>query len=188
MPIGVWALSYVSVDILSGLVAFMLILYGGYLRLVNLPLITGNIQLDSMIGAIGGFLGDLRLSGAIPLWFAMRDMTKQDTRAIFVTIYYCFHAIVLAFRGAYQKTQFIISHRHTCCDTISSYWVKVIQAAFHKPIPAPANRNHIIVRFGNGLSYLCLLSVCIDNRASCFAHLPARDLSSRDMPALQACL
>ena len=60
VPIGVWALSYVSVDILSGLIAFMLILYGGYFASrKNLPLIKGRIHGDSTLGRLAA-LGGLR--------------------------------------------------------------------------------------------------------------------------------
>ena len=128
VPIGVWALSYVSVDILSGLVAFMLILYGGYFASrKNLPLIKGQYPwLDSTVGGIGGFLGGLAaLSGAIPtMWFAMRDMTKQDTRAILQ----CYNftllllaAIVLAFRGAYQKDTILLSAIAIPVATLSAH-------------------------------------------------------------------
>ena len=86
VPIGVWALSYVSVDMLRILVALLLVLYGGYFTIrAELPQLKGRfVGLDMLIGFIGGVLGGLAaLSGALPtMWYAMRAISKEHTRAI----------------------------------------------------------------------------------------------------------
>ena len=114
VPFGVVALSFVSVDILKLLVAFMLLLYGGYFTArANLPQLAGHFpKFDMLIGLIGGLLGGLAaLSGALPtMWLAMRDMDKQTTR----TILQCYNLTLLSVttallwaNGAYAGTTII---------------------------------------------------------------------------------
>lgn len=86
VPLGVWALSFVNVEVLRLLVAVILLVYGCYFLLQsNISLIKGHFPvLDMMIGAIGGVLGGLAaLSGAMPtMWLAMRDFDKPTTRTV----------------------------------------------------------------------------------------------------------
>ena len=99
-PIGVWALSYVSVDMLRALVAVLLVFYGGYFTLrADLPQIKGRfVGLDIAIGFVGGVLGGLAaLSGALPtMWYAMRALSKQNTRAILQCYNFTLLSVTLA--------------------------------------------------------------------------------------------
>ena len=111
VPIGVWALSYISVDMLRLIVAVLLLLYGGYFSLrATLPRITGAFPVtDAVIGAVGGLLGGMGgLSGALPtMWLAMRDFEKHDARAILqaynmTLLFIAF--LVLIYNNAYDET------------------------------------------------------------------------------------
>lgn len=116
VPMGIWALVYLSADHLRILVAALLLVYGGYFSTrAELPRLKGRfVVIDALVGFIGGFLGGLAaLSGALPtMWYAARDREKQDTR----TILQCYNltlltlaGILLAIKGAYTAETLYLS-------------------------------------------------------------------------------
>ena len=86
IPLGVAALTIVPAEVLKGMIAGFLILYGGFFAFRSaLPHIDRPTPvLDSVIGFLGGLLGGAAsLSGALPtMWCAMRPWSKAETRAV----------------------------------------------------------------------------------------------------------
>ena len=108
IPLGVWSLSLINVQALKLIIAFFLILYGGYFSLrTRLPKIRERTPLiDAAVGFIGGVLGGAAsLSGALPtMWCSLRGWPKMETRAVlqpynFVVL--SLTGIMLALGGAY---------------------------------------------------------------------------------------
>ena len=85
MPLGYGLLQELDVDVLSMLVAVLMLAYGGYFSLrQTLPAITGNwYSVDAGVGFLGGILGAMAgLSGALPsMWIALRPWPKEEQRA-----------------------------------------------------------------------------------------------------------
>ena len=86
IPLGMAALTIVPAEVLKGMIAGFMILYGGFFAFRSaLPHIDRPIPvLDSVIGFLGGLLGGAAsLSGALPtMWCAMRPWSKAETRAV----------------------------------------------------------------------------------------------------------
>ncbi|MFK7879627.1 sulfite exporter TauE/SafE family protein [Roseobacter sp.] len=109
IPIGVASLKQIDVSVLKYLIAFFLILYGGFFTLRrNLPKIERPTPLvDMIVGFFAGiFGGAASLSGALPtMWCAMRAWPKYETRAVlqpFNVIVLASTAAMLAWDGAYH--------------------------------------------------------------------------------------
>jgi hypothetical protein len=86
IPLGMAALTIVPAEVLKGMIAGFMILYGGFFAFRSaLPHIDRPTPvLDSVIGFLGGLLGGAAsLSGALPtMWCAMRPWSKAETRAV----------------------------------------------------------------------------------------------------------
>ncbi|MEM6971597.1 MAG: sulfite exporter TauE/SafE family protein [Pseudomonadota bacterium] len=110
IPVGVAALSVLDARMLTLVVAFFLILYGGYFSLRStLPRIEGERPVaDMAVGLMGGILGGAAsLSGALPtMWCSMRPWPKAEIRAVlqpYNVVILSLTAAALALRGAYTK-------------------------------------------------------------------------------------
>ncbi|MGC3937388.1 sulfite exporter TauE/SafE family protein [Roseobacter sp. EG26] len=109
IPLGIASLKQIDASVLKLLIAFFLILYGGFFTLRrNLPKIDRPTPLiDCVVGFFAGILGGAAsLSGALPtMWCAMRAWPKVETRAVlqpFNVTVLSLTAVLLAFNGAYQ--------------------------------------------------------------------------------------
>jgi uncharacterized membrane protein YfcA len=114
VPLGVYSLQLINVTALKLLIAFFLILYGGYFTLrANLPKIEDRTPLiDGTVGFAGGILGGAAsLSGALPtMWCSMRGWPKYEIRAVLQPYNVVILAMtmgMLALNGAYH-TQTLI--------------------------------------------------------------------------------
>lgn len=110
IPLGVASLKQIDVSLLKLLVAFFLILYGGFFTLRRtLPKIDHPTPLiDCTVGFLGGVLGGAAsLSGALPtMWCSMRAWPKYETRAVlqpFNVAVLSLTALMLAWNGAYHR-------------------------------------------------------------------------------------
>lgn len=108
IPLGVWSLHLIDVTMLKLVIAFFLILYGGYFTVrTQLPNIhTSTPVLDASVGFLGGVLGGAAsLSGALPtMWCSMRGWPKMETRAVlqpYNFVILSLTGVMLAFGGAY---------------------------------------------------------------------------------------
>ncbi|ABG32436.1 sulfite exporter TauE/SafE family protein [Roseobacter denitrificans] len=110
VPLGVWSLHLIDVSLLKLVIAFFLILYGGYFTWrSNLPKIRAKTPvIDATVGFSGGVLGGAAsLSGALPtMWCSIRGWPKMETRAVLqpynMVILTC-AAVMLGLRGAYTS-------------------------------------------------------------------------------------
>ena len=114
IPFGVWSLQLINVSALKLLIAFFLILYGGYFSFRGkLPRIAHSTPLiDGTVGLAGGVLGGAAsLSGALPtMWCAMRGWPKQEIRAVlqpYNVVILALTAVMLALNGAYHERTLI---------------------------------------------------------------------------------
>ncbi|WP_299736678.1 sulfite exporter TauE/SafE family protein [uncultured Roseobacter sp.] len=110
IPLGVASLKQIDVSVLKYLIAFFLILYGGFFTFRrNLPKIDRPTPfIDCTIGFCAGILGGAAsLSGALPtMWCSMRAWPKYETRAVlqpFNVAVLALTALVLAWGGAYHQ-------------------------------------------------------------------------------------
>ncbi|WP_299829684.1 sulfite exporter TauE/SafE family protein [uncultured Roseobacter sp.] len=110
IPLGVASLKQIDVTALKLLVAFFLILYGGFFTLRRtLPKIDHPTPImDCSVGFLGGVLGGAAsLSGALPtMWCSMRAWPKYETRAVlqpFNVTVLALTAVMLAWNGAYHR-------------------------------------------------------------------------------------
>lgn len=108
VPLGVWSLHLIDVSMLKMVIAFFLILYGGYFTWRStLPQIRERTPLiDASVGFCGGVLGGAAsLSGALPtMWCSIRGWPKMETRAVlqpFNMIILAGTAVMLGLRGAF---------------------------------------------------------------------------------------
>ena len=108
IPLGLMLLSIVNADALKIVIAFFLILYGGFFSLRrSLPNLTHPTPgIDAVVGFLSGVLGGAAsLSGALPtMWCSMRPWTKEETRAVlqpFNAAVLSLTTLMLALRGAY---------------------------------------------------------------------------------------
>ncbi|MBW4710034.1 sulfite exporter TauE/SafE family protein [Roseobacter sp. YSTF-M11] len=114
IPLGIASLKQIDASVLKLLIAFFLILYGGFFTLRRtLPKINHPTPImDCCVGFLAGILGGAAsLSGALPtMWCAMRAWPKVETRAVlqpFNVTVLALTAIMLAFNGAYQTRTLI---------------------------------------------------------------------------------
>jgi uncharacterized membrane protein YfcA len=114
VPLGVYSLQLINVTALKVLIAFFLILYGGYFSLrATLPKINNRTPwIDGTVGLIGGILGGAAsLSGALPtMWCSMRGWPKYEIRAVlqpYNVIILAMTMVMLAFGGAYHQQTLI---------------------------------------------------------------------------------
>ena len=110
VPLGVWSLHLIDVSVLKLVIAFFLILYGGYFTWrSNLPKIRERTpRIDTAVGFAGGVLGGAAsLSGALPtMWCSIRGWPKMETRAVlqpFNMVILTGTAVMLGLRGAYTS-------------------------------------------------------------------------------------
>lgn len=110
IPAGLYALAYVDGDLMKLAVGGFLLLYGAFFTFRSeLPdMRRPPLAADAAVGLAGGFLGAVAgLSGALPtMWLAMRNLRKEETRAIlqpFNLIILAISAIGLALQGAYVR-------------------------------------------------------------------------------------
>ncbi len=85
LPIGVALLQIVDSTALKVLVGVLLLTYGGWLSLREIPRMTVQSPWwDRLVGFLGGVLGGMAgLSGALPmLWCVLRAWPKAQTRAV----------------------------------------------------------------------------------------------------------
>ncbi|AEI93520.1 sulfite exporter TauE/SafE family protein [Roseobacter litoralis] len=108
VPLGVWSLHLIDVSVLKLVIAFFLILYGGYFTWrSNLPKIREKTPIiDATVGFCGGVLGGAAsLSGALPtMWCSVRGWPKMETRAVlqpFNLVILAGTAVMLGLRGAF---------------------------------------------------------------------------------------
>lgn len=109
IPLGVSALQLINVDMLKLVIAFFLILYGGYFSARSqLPKIAHRTPVvDVGIGFAGGFLGGAAaLSGALPtMWCALRGWSKSEVRAVlqpYNMVILGLTGVTLAWNGAFD--------------------------------------------------------------------------------------
>jgi uncharacterized membrane protein YfcA len=114
IPLGVYSLQLINVSALKLLIAFFLILYGGYFSFRGkLPRIAHSTPvIDGTVGLAGGILGGAAsLSGALPtMWCAMRGWPKQEIRAVlqpYNVVILALTALMLALNGAYHEETLI---------------------------------------------------------------------------------
>ena len=110
IPLGVASLRQLDVSSLKLLIAFFLILYGGFFTLRRtLPRIDRPTPIiDCGVGFLAGVLGGAAsLSGALPtMWCSMRAWPKYETRAVlqpFNVTVLALTAAMLAWNGAYHR-------------------------------------------------------------------------------------
>lgn len=110
IPLGVASLRQIDPGTLKLLIAFFLILYGGFFTLRrNLPQIDRPTPVvDCGVGFVAGVLGGAAsLSGALPtMWCSMRAWPKFETRAVlqpFNVAVLGLTAVMLAWNGAYHS-------------------------------------------------------------------------------------
>lgn len=110
IPMGIASLKQIDVSVLKYLIAFFLILYGGFFTFRrNLPKIDRPTpMIDMIVGFFGGVLGGAAsLSGALPtMWCSMRAWPKYETRAVlqpFNVMVLGLTAVLLAWDGAYNE-------------------------------------------------------------------------------------
>ncbi|MDW3225403.1 MAG: sulfite exporter TauE/SafE family protein [Paracoccaceae bacterium] len=109
IPLGIASLKQIDVSVLKYLIAFFLILYGGFFTFRrNLPKFENPTPvIDMIVGFFGGVLGGAAsLSGALPtMWCSMRAWPKYETRAVlqpFNVMVLGLTAIMLAWDGTYD--------------------------------------------------------------------------------------
>lgn len=109
IPLGVASLKQIDPSVLKLLIAFFLILYGGFFTLRRtLPRIDRPTPVvDCTVGFFAGILGGAAsLSGALPtMWCSMRAWPKYETRAVlqpFNVTVLGLTALMLAWNGAYH--------------------------------------------------------------------------------------
>lgn len=111
IPLGAHLLAYINSTMLTTLVAFFLIVYGGFFSFRrHLPNLTRNTPiLDASIGFSGGILGAVAgMSGALPTMLcSMRPWPKIKQRSIlqpFNFIILGVSTLMLAFKGGYPPS------------------------------------------------------------------------------------
>ena len=85
LPVGVALLQIVDSTVLKVLVGVLLLTYGGWFSLREIPRLTVQSSWwDRLVGFLGGVLGGMAgLSGALPmLWCVLRGWPKAQTRAV----------------------------------------------------------------------------------------------------------
>ncbi len=109
IPIGLSLLHRIDAKLLTLVIAFFLLLYGGYFSLRRgLPTLARPTPLiDAVVGFLGGILGAIAgLSGALPtIWCSLRDWPKAERRALlqpYNVIILGLSAILLAVQGGYD--------------------------------------------------------------------------------------
>ncbi|MCV3273057.1 sulfite exporter TauE/SafE family protein [Roseobacter sinensis] len=109
IPLGIASLKQIDVSMLKLLIAFFLILYGGFFTLRRtLPRIDRPTPvIDCTVGFFSGVLGGAAsLSGALPtMWCSMRAWPRYETRAVlqpFNVTVLGLTAAMLAWNGAYH--------------------------------------------------------------------------------------
>ncbi|WP_338469253.1 hypothetical protein ROLI_016500 [Roseobacter fucihabitans] len=109
IPLGVASLKQIDVSVLKYVIAFFLILYGGFFTFRrNLPKIDRPTPvIDMIVGFFGGILGGAAsLSGALPtMWCSLRGWPKFETRAVlqpFNVVVLALTAVMLAWGGAFH--------------------------------------------------------------------------------------
>ncbi|MEP2639412.1 sulfite exporter TauE/SafE family protein [Roseobacter sp.] len=114
IPIGVASLKQIDVSVLKLLIAFFLILYGGFFSLRRtLPKIDRPTPvIDCTVGFFSGiFGGAASLSGALPtMWCSMRAWPRYETRAVlqpFNVTVLALTAAMLAWNGVYHRQTLI---------------------------------------------------------------------------------
>ncbi|WP_300061429.1 sulfite exporter TauE/SafE family protein [uncultured Roseobacter sp.] len=114
IPLGVVSLQQIDVSMLKILIAFFLILYGGFFSLRRtLPQIDRPTpMIDCTVGFCAGILGGAAsLSGALPtMWCSMRAWPRYETRAVlqpFNVAVLGLTAIMLIWAGAYHRQTLI---------------------------------------------------------------------------------
>ena len=115
IPLGLMLLSIVNADALKIVIAFFLILYGGFFSLRrSLPNLTHPTPgIDAVVGFLSGVLGGAAsLSGALPtMWCSMRPWTKEETRAVlqpFNAAVLSLTTLMLVLRGAYTVETLVL--------------------------------------------------------------------------------
>ncbi len=108
IPIGIRLLAYINATVLTTMVAFFLIVYGGFFSFrKHLPNLTRETPvLDSTIGFCGGILGAVAgMSGALPTMLcSMRPWSKMKQRSVlqpFNFIILGLSTLLLAWNGGY---------------------------------------------------------------------------------------
>lgn len=106
VPLGVWALGYVSPDIFRTTIALLLITYGIWMLVRPNTSIgaAGGKLADSAVGLAGGFLGGFAgLSGLAPtIWVGLRGWAKDTQRGVyqpFVVIMHALGIVIFAVSG-----------------------------------------------------------------------------------------
>lgn len=109
IPLGVASLKQIDVSVLKYMIAFFLMLYGGFFSFRRtLPKIEHPTPLiDMCVGFLGGVLGGAAsLSGALPtMWCSMRAWPKYETRGVlqpFNVTVLALTAVMLAWGGAFH--------------------------------------------------------------------------------------
>lgn len=115
IPIGLHLLSLIDAGTLKLIIAGFMLAYGGFFLIRrDLPSLSApSPMIDVAVGGVGGALGAMAgLSGALPtMWLAMRDWTKEQTRAVLqpynLTIL-GISALLLAWDGAYDRQTLLL--------------------------------------------------------------------------------
>ncbi len=99
VPVGAFALGYVSPDLFRKTVAVFLIFYGFWMLLrphTSVGEYGGKVA-DSMIGFVGGFMGGFAgLSGLMPtIWAGMRGWPRNTQRGVYQPFVVAMHALTI---------------------------------------------------------------------------------------------
>ncbi len=114
IPVGLQLLAHINAHVLTIIVAFLLIAYGGFFAFKSqLPNLTKDLPIiDAVVGFAGGILGSMAgLSGALPTMLcSMRPWTKMQQRAILQPYNYTvlgISAVLLYFKDAYTASTIV---------------------------------------------------------------------------------
>ncbi|WP_299962600.1 sulfite exporter TauE/SafE family protein [uncultured Roseobacter sp.] len=156
VPLGVASLRSLDPAVLKLVIAFFLLLYGGFFSLRRtLPRIERPTPvIDCGVGFAAGLLGGAAsLSGALPtMWCSMRAWPKYETRAVlqpFNVMVLGLTAVVLAWNGAYHAQTMV----HIAVALPTALIAAQVGIAVFKYLSDDAFRRLLIA--------VCFLSGCV---------------------------